>query len=139
MERKRILLLLVLLLAVVGGTVGLYFYNQKMPSMAGQKAEMTISAADLYAAFEADESAANARYLGKILAVEGPVREVNTLPDGTVKVVLDTGKDFGVLCEFDPNTSHKRTHFEPGERLTLKGECAGLNFDVLLSRCAMVE
>lgn len=136
--KKRILLLAVLL-AAIGGAMGLYFYNLKMPSMAGQKAEMTVSAADLYAAFEADEAAANARYLGKILAVEGQVREANTLPDGTVKVVLDTGKDFGVLCEFDPNTSHKRTQFEPGERLTLKGECAGFNFDVLLSRCAVVE
>lgn len=136
--KKRILWLAVLL-AVIGGAAGLYFYNLKMPSMAGQKAEMAVSAADLYAAFEADEAAANARYLGKILAVEGQVREANTLPDGTVKVVLDTGKDFGVLCEFDPNTQHKRITFEPGERLTIKGECAGLNFDVLLSRCAVVE
>ncbi len=136
---KKRILLLAALLAAIGGAIGLYFYNQKMPSMVGQKAEMTLSAADLYAAFEADETAANARYLGKILAVEGQVREANTLPDGTVKLVLDTGKDFGVLCEFDPNTPHKRTRFEPGERLTLKGECAGLNFDVLLSRCAVVE
>lgn len=136
---KKRILLLAALLAGIGGAVGLYFYNQKMPSMSGQKAEMTVSAADLYMAFEADEAAANARYLGKILAVEGQVREANTLPDGTVKVVLDTGKDFGVLCEFDPNTSHRRTHFEPGEQLTLKGECAGFNFDVLLARCAVVE
>ncbi|MCS7037334.1 MAG: hypothetical protein RMJ33_06920 [Saprospiraceae bacterium] len=136
--KKRILLLAVLL-AAVAAAVGLYFYNLKMPSMATQKADLTLSAAELYAAYEADEAAANARYLGKILAVEGQVREANTLPDGTVKVVLDTGKDFGVLCEFDPNTQHKRTDFQPGERLTLQGECAGLNFDVLLSRCAVVE
>ncbi len=136
---KKRMLLFALLLAAVGGAVGLYFYNQKMPSMASQKAEMTLSAAALYEAFEADEAAANARYLGKIVAVEGQVREVSTLPDGTIKVVLDTGKDFGVLCEFDPNTKHQRTSFEPGERLTLKGECAGLNFDVLLARCALVE
>ncbi len=136
---KKRLILITLLLMAVAGAVGLYFYFQKMPSMAYQKAELTISAEELYRAFETDEPAANARYLGKILAVNGRVREVNTLPDGTVKVILDTGRDFGVLCEFDPNTRHARTAFSPGEPLTLKGECAGLNFDVLLARCAVVE
>ncbi|MCS6928448.1 MAG: OB-fold putative lipoprotein [Saprospiraceae bacterium] len=134
-------LLLIALAAAVGVGIGLFLYYQKMPSMAHQKADMTVSAAELYAAFEADENAANARYLGKILAVEGIVREARTLPDGTVKILLDTGeaKDFGVLCELDPNTQHKRTTFKTGERLIVKGECAGLNFDVLLARCAVVD
>ncbi len=136
---KKRLLLVALLLAAMGTAVGLYFYRQKVPSMATQKADLTLSAAELFAAFETDEAAANARYLGKILMVKGQVREANTLADGTVKVVLDAGQDFGVLCEFDPNTQHPRTTFQPGENITVKGECAGLNFDVLLARCVVVE
>lgn len=136
---KKRILLFALLLAVIGSAIGLYFYNLKMPSMARQKADLEISASALYEAFDTDESSANTRYLGKILAVQGQVRQAQVLPDGTVKVVLETGRDFGVLCEFAPNTLHARTTFEPGETVTLKGECAGLNFDVLLARCAVVE
>jgi hypothetical protein len=87
---KKRLLLLALLLAAMGAAVGLYFYRQKVPSMATQKADLTLSAAELFAAFETDEAAANARYLGKILMVKGQVREANTLADGTVKAVSYT-------------------------------------------------
>ncbi len=136
--KKRILLLLVVV-AAVGGAVGLYFYNLKMPSMASQKADLEITATALFEAYDTDEASANERYLGKVLAVQGQVRQAQTLPDGTVKVLLETEQDFGVLCEFDPNTQHARTAFSPGETVTIKGECAGLNFDVLLARCVVME
>ncbi len=136
--KKRILLLLIVV-AAVGGAIGLYFYNLKMPSMAGQKADLEITATALFEAYDTDEASANERYLGKVLAVQGQVRQAQTLPDGTVKVLLETGQDFGVLCEFDPNTQHARTAFSPGETVTIKGECAGLNFDVLLARCVVME
>ncbi|MBK9337960.1 MAG: hypothetical protein IPM98_16010 [Lewinellaceae bacterium] len=135
---KKIALLL-LVAAVVGGSIGFYFYNKKVPSMAGQASEVAIDAARLFQEFEADENAANARYVGKIVAVQGTVRESAILDDGTPKVILETGNDFGVSCEFDPNTRHARTAFQPGEKLTLKGECAGLNLDVQLARCVVSD
>lgn len=131
--------LLLFALAVVGGGIGYYWYNKKVPSMAGQASAMTVEAAQLFQEFEADEDAANARYVGKIVTVHGTVQEASTLEDGTPKVILSTGSDFGVSCEFDPNTTHARTTFQPGEPLTIKGECAGLNLDVQLARCVVSE
>ena len=133
---KKIAILL-LAVAVIGGSIGFYFYNKKVPSMAGQKSEMAVEAAQLFEEFEADEDAANAKYVGKIVTVRGTVLEASTLDDGTPKIILDTGSDFGVSCEFDPNTKHARTTFQPGENLTIKGECAGLNLDVQLARCVV--
>ncbi|TNE50716.1 MAG: hypothetical protein EP344_17140 [Bacteroidetes bacterium] len=135
---KKILLILAVA-AVFGGGIGLYYFNKKVPSMATEKSELTVTASELFDAFDTDEDAATAKYVGKIVAVTGTVLESSTLEDGTPKVILDTGSDFGVLCEFDPNTDHARTSFEPGEELTIKGECAGLNLDVQLARCVVVQ
>jgi len=134
---KKIALIL-LALAVVGGGIGFYFFNKKVPSMAGEKSDVAVEATKLFQAFEADENAAYAQYGGKIVTVRGTVREASSLEDGTPKVILETGSDFGVSCEFDPNTKHARTTFQAGETLTIKGECAGLNLDVQLARCVVV-
>ncbi|MCB9333526.1 MAG: hypothetical protein H6574_20900 [Lewinellaceae bacterium] len=135
---KKILLFLVVA-GVLGAGIGYYMFNKKVPSMASEKSEVAIDAAQLYQEFETDEAAASAKYVGKIVAVSGAVLESSTLEDGTPKVLLDTGSDFGVSCEFDPNTKHAKTTFAPGEKLTLKGECAGINLDVQLARCVVVE
>ena len=135
---KKILLFLVVA-GVLGAGIGYYMFNKKVPSMASEKSEAAIDAAQLYQEFETDEAAASAKYVGKIVAVSGAVLESSTLEDGTPKVLLDTGSDFGVSCEFDPNTKHAKTTFALGEKLTLKGECAGINLDVQLARCVVVE
>lgn len=134
---KKIALIL-LAFAVIGGGIGFYFFNKKVPSMAGEQSDVAVEATQLFQAFEADENAAHAQYGGKIVTVRGTVREASALEDGTPKVILETGSDFGVSCEFDPNTKHARTTFQPGETLTIKGECAGLNLDVQLARCVVV-
>ena len=107
--------------------------------MASEKSELAVTAAQLFDEFDTDEVAATAKYVGKIVTVTGAVLESSTLEDGTPKVLLDAGNAFGVLCEFDPNTDHAKTSFDPGTDLTLKGECAGLNLDVQLARCVVVE
>ncbi|MFN0015064.1 MAG: OB-fold protein [Saprospiraceae bacterium] len=135
---KKILTALLVLVVVAGGT-GYYFFNKKVPSMAGEKSDLEVAATALYQAYEADETAAHAQYGGKIVVVRGAVRESSSLEDGTPKVVLETGGENGVLCEFDPNTKHERTSFQPGETLTIKGECTGLNWDVQLARCVVVK
>ena len=133
------LLLPFLFVAIAGGAIGYYFYNKKMPSMASEKSDVAVDAANLYQEFQDDETAATTKYLCKIVTVTGAVLESSTLEDGTPKVLLDTGSDFSISCELDPNTKHARSEFEPGEKLTLKGECAGLNLDVQLARCVIVQ
>lgn len=124
---------------LIGGGAGYYFWNKKVPSMAGETSVVAIDAGQLFSEFANDETAATAKYVGKIVTVTGKVRESSKMDDGTPKVILETGSDFGVLCEFDPNTKHAQTAFQPGTAITLKGECAGLNLDVQLARCVVVE
>lgn len=134
---KKIILAL-LALAAIGGGVGYYMWNKPLESMATQKADLGIPSNELFAAFKADENAANEKYVGKIVSVSGKVKESRTV-DGATKVVLEAGADDAtILCELDVNTQHQRTTFNAGETVSLKGECAGADLDgtVMLSRCA---
>ena len=133
--RKALLALLII--GIVGVGVGYYQWNKPKENMTTSKAEATIGAAQLLTEYNANEEAANAKYLGKTIAVSGQVKET-TKEDGTVKVMLETGQDFGVYCTLDSLASHPRSDFPAGETITLKGKCDGLNLDVQLSRCVEV-
>lgn len=135
---KRILYLL-LALACFGAAIGYYLWNKPQVDMQTAKADMAIEAGALFNEFNTDETAANAKYLDKKIAVTGKVKETTKTNDGTVKVSLDTGSDFGVFCELDPLSQHTRTDFPAGETVTFKGICTGLNFDVQLTRCVKVK
>lgn len=131
---KRILLLIALL-ACVGAGVGYYLWNKPHQNMETVKADLAIDAKQLFDAYNTDETGANAKYLEKIIAVSGRVKEVKKNDDGTTRIMLDTGQDFGVSCELDPLSKHARTDFTVGETVVFKGTCTGLNFDVQLVRC----
>lgn len=132
--QKR-LLLIVAVLALAGAGVGYFLWNKPHQNMQTAKADIVLDATKLFETYNADETAANAQYLEKVIAVSGRVKEATKAEDGTVKVLLETGHDFGVLCELDPLSQHPRTNFSTGETVTLKGKCVGLNFDVQLVRC----
>jgi hypothetical protein len=134
---KRILLLLVSLLCI-GAGVGYYMWNKPHQNMATAKTDVTIDATALFAEYNADENACNAKYLDKVIAVSGKVKDV-TNDEGSIKVSLDTGGDFGVRCELSSTALHARKDFTPGETVTFKGTCTGLNFDVQLSNCVEVH
>jgi tRNA_anti-like len=134
---KKVLITL-LIFAALGGGYGYYLWNKPPESMATQKADLGMPAEQLFAAFKADENAANAQYVGKIIVITGKVKE-SRMVDGTAKVTIEAGADDAtILCELDNNTQHKRTTFTTGETISMKGECAGADIDgtVMLSHCA---
>ena len=139
MTTKRILLLL-LVLGIIGAAIGFAMWNKPHENMTNAEADVTIPATTLYQTYNADESAANAQYLGKIIAVSGKVKEFSK-GDGTAppKIMLDTEDDFGVICELDALTTHVRKEFVIGESVVFKGKCDGLNLDVQLSRCVEMK
>lgn len=131
-------LLALLTIGIVGLAVGYYQWNKPKENMATSQAEASLEAAQLLTEYSTAEDAANAKYLGKTIAVTGQVKETTT-EAGTVKVMLGTGQDFGVYCTLDSLATHPRTDFPAGETITLKGKCDGYNLDVQLSRCVEVR
>lgn len=122
-------------LGLIAAAIGFALWNKPHENMATSKAAATIQASDLFKEYNADENAANAKYLGKTIAVTGKVKETSKTAGAPVKVSLDTGDEFAVICELDALSQHPRTDFPVGETVTFKGKCDGLNLDVQLSRC----
>lgn len=138
MSGKRILLL-ILGLGLIGVAIGFAIWNKPHENMAKSKAEAAVEATALFKEYNTDENAANAKFLGKTIAVTGRVKESSKTEGGPAKVTLETGDEFAVICELDALSQHARTDFPVGETVTLKGKCDGLNLDVQLSRCVEVK
>ena len=128
-----------LFLALLGLGTGYFIYNKPFKNMARAEADVALNAPDLFSAFEADESAANQKYLDKVIKVTGTVKEVSKGDDGNISVTLETGNElFGVICQLDNLSKQEKTDFQPGEKVTFKGICTGMLMDVVLVRCVLV-
>ncbi len=132
---KKIFLFL-LVLAAIGIGVGLMMYNKPHENMQSAKADLQVQADALFTEFTSDEAAANEKYLNKIVAVTGTVADASKDDKGNISVQLESGDMmFGIKCEMDPLSEHKRTEFQKGEKVTLKGVCSGYLSDVVMVRC----
>lgn len=128
-----------LLVALAGGYAGYKMWNKPHREVAGASADVALEATELYAQYTADEAAANALYLDKIVQVCGTVVQVSN-ENGLVTIQLDSGDLMGgVLCELDNFAAHDRTEFPAGERACFKGICTGYLSDVVLNRCSEVK
>jgi hypothetical protein len=124
-----------IILAFIATAVGFYVYNKPHKSIQNASAEIEVEAVQLFAEFATDEQAANEKYLDKIVAVRGRIIEVKQ-DEAMISVVLETtDMMFGVVCQLDELSVHKRTEFEIGEEVVLKGICTGSLMDVVLVRC----
>lgn len=123
------LLLFILLLLLLGGGIGYYVYQKPVESLARKEPDVRITASNLLAAYEADEVAANGRFLGKIVEVTGPV-SLLTDEGGKNKVYLDAGSLMSaVICEL---ASGPIPDLKTGEVVIVKGLCSGYLSDVIL-------
>ena len=99
-----------LVAASLGGVVAYQMYNKPHADMSSIKVDARMSATELFKMYESDESAADGKYLGKIIQVTGEVNNIN-LDNGRVEsLTLETGDMLtGVTCLLDEvNTNHRQ-------------------------------
>ena len=139
---KRIMVLLLVIIVLAGAWYGYKLYTGKVPSLTEVKADASISATDLIAAFEKDSASANKQYLGKILEVSGNVKSVEK-ESATVSLGAADGNS-SVRCSIDSAFVKDIEQLNPGSAITIKGNCTGfmpdetglgLGSDVVLNRC----
>lgn len=136
---KRNIIIAILSVGLLGGMYGYYLWNKPHQDMASAKADMALDAKSIYDEFSKDETAANAKYLDKVIQVKGTVASVDK-QNGTSLILLDSGDPMGgVACELDPLATHAKTEFQEGEEVVFKGTCSGKLSDVQISRCVLVK
>ena len=134
MKGKKIVIS-VLVLVIALAVVGYKIYNKPHVDVASEKADITITATNLFADFSNDEEKANATYLDKIVEVKGVVGKIANEEEKVV-INLNTGDDFGsVLCHLSDSSTEKVKDIKEGESIKVKGICTGFLMDVVLVKC----
>src|ERR1051325_1680201 len=96
--KKRVILYVLLAGVLIGVGVGLYLWNKPHRRAEDEKG-IPVTAEALFREFSANEPAANAKYLNKLLEVTGKVTSADTNQDGQLALVMEAGDPmFGVMC-----------------------------------------
>ena len=114
---------------------GLYEFNRTVPTLEDAKADFTLSADELFDAFDADEEAATAKFVGKVVQVSGTVVATEEKAEGsTVTLEASNAMVGGVNCGFASSPELKE-----GQQVTLKCACQGFLMDVVMNNCNVVQ
>lgn len=120
---------------VMVSAIAFWLYN-KPHRTAEQRPFVSLSATELFKAFESDEISANENYLDKIIEVHGEVGEVTIDMDkNTIVIFKSDDPIFGIRCTLEANN----THIKPGDTIHLKGICKGFLSDVVLTDCIYLK
>jgi len=126
---KKIFILLfgALLLA---GMYGVFLYNKPVQSIRNVDPFVEIDSNELLEAFEADEAAANGKFLDKVLLVSGVIDKIEE-SEGRVNIFLKTKNPFSsITCELEQTDLLDK--YKSGDLISVKGLCSGYLMDVVL-------
>lgn len=133
---KKFLIIGLAVALAIGFIVWKITFKKADTSVQDKKADVEILASNLLSEFETNESAANTKYLDKIIVVEGIVADVKKDTSGVSVYLKEPESMSGVLCGFNKNTQIPH-EIKVGETLKIKGVCNGYLMDVLLNKCSV--
>ena len=133
---KKVIVFLIVL-GVIGAGFGYYMYNKPVASLEKKKADVQVTAAQLIADYEANEQAANDKYLGKVVEVSGKITDI-TSEEGKLKIHIETPSPMSlVICEMEDATTPGS--IKAGDEAKIKGMCSGYLSDVILVQSTFVK
>ncbi len=141
MKQRKKIVWAVLMMALAAAGYGFYLYNKKPADTRKSTASYSLTAVDLVAAFNSDETAAGKKYVDKVIAVKGKITDIKLdTATGQATVTLDSGDPMAaVTCSFYSDEMASVTKLKPGTTLTVKGVCTGKLMDVVLNKCSIDE
>lgn len=129
---------ILLVIVCLGAITGFYLYNKPVKSTSSKSVDVSVRAEELFNEFSKDETAANTKYLDKVVSVQGTVTNI-AVEDGLNIVTLKTASDmFGVLCKIESG-EEKVKKLKAGDEVKIKGMCTGMLMDVVMIRCVIEE
>lgn len=140
-QTQSSLLICIAILGFVGLGTAVFLFNQKHEGLIDVDADHVIDAVSLYMAFEEDEGNANKRYLGKIIEVEGKISSIERPSETSVNILMEARENAfgGINCSFTEENLNQISSLRKGDKIKIRGECAGFLMDVSLVRCVWVS
>lgn len=138
------IILALFLIGIIAGILGYFFiYNKPHKDYSKAKAEISLTAEELYESFIENTSEAEQRFNGKVIEIDGNLNAWET-NDELLIIVFAFGDGMfgpeGVRCTMLPEFHDEIRNFDEGEYIKLKGLCTGYTgVDVILDKCSVVE
>lgn len=109
-----------------------YLENEKHADTQSTSADYTINAADLIREFQANDSAANAKYREKILTVNGIISVLENPNDSTANIRFTDSTGSYAIFPFQGESVADVKKLKEGDAVSIKGSCSGGMFSEIL-------
>lgn len=135
MKQVKNIVITVVVLGLIAAGVGYWQYNKPHRDASTEKVAHSLTANELFNAFDTDEQAAMEKYANQLIEVSGTIREVVAKTEKNAMLVLESEHPiFGIKCMFQERIENE---LSSGQLVTVKGFCSGINGDVEMTRCAI--
>ncbi|MFD2562375.1 OB-fold protein [Aquimarina rubra] len=140
MKKKSVIIFFLFCLLFIGSVfVYFKFYNETLIDIDKVSTEIKISSERLTASFITNEKNADLIYKGKIIEVEGVIKEVSFLNNRNTVILYGNNKYSGVLCDLQSNQTMEIKNLTKGDKVVLKGVCKGFLKDAILLNCMLIN
>ncbi len=133
-----------LIIALIVGLIAAYFvwdnFLRTAPSMKRLDAEFKVNAIAFYTEFEQDENGANAKYLNKVVEVNGLVSDIEFPENSKPIISLKTDGFSPIRCTMETDLDQDQLGLRLNSEVTLKGEYIGvLLMEIQLNRSIIIK
>lgn len=138
MKKRSVLIIsavIVIVCIIFAVRYGFKEFNRTAVNLENKEADISVTVPSVLAEFQADENAANTKYLDKVIQVKGKIAEVKKDDHGAVKLSFESDDPMAtVIFEMDPSVAEKVLALQPQSEVVVKGICTGSTGDVICTR-----
>lgn len=124
---------------LITSVIFIMLYNKPHRSVNRDEPAFRLTVPQLAEAYAQDEEKANTLYSGKVLEVEGTLKEM-ILSDSTLILLMGEGSQaLGISCYLNRDQKNKYRSLKRGGQVRVKGICNGLLLDIVMDKCILVQ
>ncbi|MEW7292152.1 OB-fold protein [Aquimarina sp. 2304DJ70-9] len=140
MNRNNKIVTFLFCLLLVAGLYFYYgFYNRTYVDINHAATEIKISSGELTSTYILNEESANSIYRGKVIEVEGIVKEISFLNNRNTVLLHGDDKYSSVLCDMQSDQIEEVKKLKRGQKIKIKGICKGFLKDAILLNCMLIN
>lgn len=107
--------------------------NETFGDTSGTKADFTVTAMEMIKEFQANDTAANAKYNEKIVTVSGTVSTIDMPNDSTVNIkFIDSTSGSYIIFPFEGKSAEEAKKLKVSDSISAKGSCSGVVYSEIL-------
>jgi uncharacterized protein YpmB len=136
----KALIIVLVVIIVIFLAAYLYFINMPDKDVSKLKPDYQVTASALAQEYESEPEMSDKKYIDKIIEVTGTITEISKdQNDSFVFILKQEDSNTGVLCTLSQENDKKASSYKVGDKVTIRGTCSGMLFEVVLNKCAIVK